>query len=99
MANFHSGRLQAKDPDAISVGTSSIQLIPDNYTRAGLTVINISPNFVSLSFGGTAATIYRGITLSPNGGSWTMDEYTFNNEQVNVVASGANSTVCVQEYL
>ena len=99
MANIHVGKIAAKDPDAIVIGTSSIQIVPQNYVRAGLTLINLSNNFISISFGGTAATIYKWITLTPGGGAWSMDEYTFSSEVINGVASSAGSTLTIQEYI
>ena len=99
MANFNVTKITAKDPESVIVGTTSATLVPFRYGRAGLTVVNISNNFVSLSFSGTAAIMYKGITLTPKGGAWSMDEYTNTNDIVYAVASGANSTICIQEYI
>ena len=99
MSNIHGAKSSAKDPDALIIGTSSVMVIPENYSRDGATLINISGNFISISFGGTAAILYKGITLTPNGGSWAMDDYAFTNEQINAIASAVNSTLCIQEYI
>lgn len=98
MPNFHTGKIQPKDQDAVSVGTSSTQVIPDNYVRAGLVLTNISENFVFLSLNGTAAVLYKGITLNPRGGVWEMTDYTFVNGVIYAIATGADSTLTIQEF-
>ncbi|MCK9370423.1 hypothetical protein M0R04_10985 [Candidatus Dojkabacteria bacterium] len=93
-------RLQPTTPDYASVGTSTTQILPFRYVRAGATFINISDNFITLRLDGTASVdMYSGITLSPGGGTWTMDEYTLTNDKIYAKASGASSTLCIQEFI
>lgn len=99
MPNLEVGKIQPKDPDAIVVGTSSAQVVPYRYERMGMTVVNISSNWISLGMNSTGAIMYRGITLAPEGGTWYMDDYTFTNEAVYAIASGADSTLVIQEYI
>jgi hypothetical protein len=39
-----------------------------------------------------------GITLSANGGSFVMDEYTFATGAINAIAGGAASNLAIQEF-
>ena len=100
MANFNVGKVTPLDTDVAVVGLATGQILPFRYTRAGLVLTNISDNWVSIRLDGTAeVNMYTGITLSPGGGTWTMDEYTFTNEKVYAKASGAGSTLCIQEFI
>jgi len=93
-------RLKPLTPDSISVGTSTALAVAFRYVRAGATFINISENFISIRLDGTASVdMYTGITLTPGGGTWTMDEYNLTNNPIYVKASGANSTLCIQEFI
>ena len=100
MANFHSGRIQPKPPEVVEIGDTVAQILPFRYSRAGLTLTNVSENFITIRLDGTAnIDMYSGITLTPGGGVWTMDEYTFTNEKIYARATGAGSTLCIQEFI
>ena len=58
--------------------------------------MNLSSSDISFGIG-TAAILNRGITLKPNG-VWEMDEFTFNLSAINAIASGAGSTLSIQEF-
>ena len=93
-------KIQPLNPTYASVGTSSAQILPFRYDRNGCTFINISENFVTLRLDGTASVeMYTGITLTPGGGTWTMDETTITNDKIYAKASGAGSTLCIQEFI
>lgn len=90
------GALVALPPDSKSVGVGSSEVVAANPIRTGLTLINISAN--NISFGiGTPAVLSSGITLTPNG-VWEMDSFTFSVGAINAIASGAGSTLSIQEY-
>jgi hypothetical protein len=90
------GNLNVSAPTAVSVGTSSTAVVALNATRQGLVLVNTSNGIISLGFG-TAAVLNSGITLLPYG-SFCMDEYSFNIDAVNAIASVAASNLTVQEY-
>lgn len=89
--------LAASSPSTGSVGITSAQLVAANATRTGLVLINLSGNTVSFGIG-TAAVLYSGISLTPNG-VWEMDNNTFTKAAIYAIASGAASTVAVQEFV
>jgi hypothetical protein len=84
-------------PTAVSVGVTSGTVLAANANRKGLYLVNTSANYISLGFG-NAAVLYSGITLNPYGGSYWMDEYSFNVGIVYGIASGATSNLACQEY-
>jgi len=83
-------------PTAASVGIVSAQALAANANRKGLFLVNTSTNYISIGLG-SAAVLYSGITLSPSGGSFWMDEYSFTTSAVNAIASGAASNLAIQE--
>lgn len=84
-------------PTAASVGVASAQAVAANANRKGLILVNTSTNRISLGFG-SAAVLDSGVTLYPNGGSYSMGEYDFDLGAVNAIASGATSNLAIQEY-
>ena len=52
-----------------------------------------------MGLGGREAVLNRGIVLTSNGGVWTMDEYTFNNQKIQGIAHTTNSVAAVQEFI
>jgi len=88
--------LTASAPDFATVGLASAQAVAANATRKGLVLVNLSTSDISFGIG-TAAILDRGITLKPNG-VWEMDEYTFTLGAINAIASGAGSTLGIQEF-
>lgn len=89
--------LTASSPTAATVGVASAQIVAANANRKGLVLINTSNNVISLAFGATAV-LNSGITLVGRGGTYVMDEYTFNTSAVNAIASSASSNLTIQEY-
>jgi len=84
-------------PAAVSVGITSTSVLAANPDRKGLILTNTSPNYISLGFG-AAAVLYSGVTLSPYGGVYVMDKYTYNQGTVTAIASAATSNLGVQEF-
>lgn len=88
--------LSPNSPATVSVGVTSGTLLAANASRKGLIVINTSANTVSIGFG-AAAVLNSGITLYPHG-SFSMDEFSFDTGALNAIASGASSSVAIQEF-
>lgn len=84
---------------SVSVGTTAIQLAPNNPNRVGLVIMNLSGNDVYISpFSGVSST--NGLKLATSGGSITLNwqyDLTFCGYGFQAVASGANSSVLVLE--
>ena len=99
MPDLLTGSITAKTPDSASVGIASGTVLPFRYVRAGCTMINLSANNISLGFEGTAAILNKGITLTPNGGTWFMDDYTYTKGEITAIAAGATSILTIQEYI
>lgn len=89
--------LTASAPAQVSVGVASGVLIAANGSRKGFVVVNNSSARISIGLAGAAAVLDSGITLYP-GGSWVMDEYTFNTGAINAIASAAASLAGIQEF-
>jgi len=89
--------LTPSSPTAASVGVTSAQAVASNATRKGLTLVNTSANTISLGFG-VAAVLNSGITLSAQGGTFNMNEYSFYAGAINAIASGATSNLAIQEF-
>lgn len=89
--------LTASAPAAASVGVTHGQVLAANANRRGLVLVNTSTNVISIAFG-SSAVLNSGITLEPNGGSFTMDEYTFTTAAVDAIASGGSSNLAIQEF-
>lgn len=85
-------------PQSVSVGNSSGLLVAQNINRAGLVIVNISSSTMYLAFDGNVAALNAGVALNPNGGVFSMDDYTFNKGQVNAIAHTAGSSAGVQEF-
>jgi hypothetical protein len=90
--------LTASAPATASVGVASAQAVAANALRKGLVLINMSDNVISIAFG-TSAVINSGITLIPQGGSWTMTRETYTVQQVQAIAGGAASPLAIQEFV
>lgn len=87
---------------AVTVGTSSVQLVPANGARHGLTIYNQSSNVISVLPGaGTAVANAAGtINIAASGGMLTItcnDRFPCGNA-FQAIASGASSAVTVWEY-
>lgn len=97
MPSFETGSVTPAAPDAVAVGTSSTQVVAFNSNRKGLVLVNISANNIYLAFDNTAVA-QKGILLTGGGGAWSMDDYTFCVTPINAIASGADSTLTIQEF-
>lgn len=86
----------AGSPTGVSVGATTTPVLAANPNRTGLTLVNTSPNTISIAFG-NAAVLNSGITLVPNG-MFVMDEFTFTTQAVNAIASLGSSNLSVQEF-
>lgn len=99
MPNILVGSTQSAAPVQAAVGTSSIEIVAATEQRSGLTIVNISGGTVYLGFGTNAAILRGGIAITADGGSWSMDEYTFTKEAINAIGHSATLLVGVQEFL
>ena len=98
MPNFFTGQINASAPANTLVLSSTDAVVAANNDRVGLVITNLSSGTVYLGLGGREAVLNKGIALTPNGGTWTMDEYTFNNQKVQGIGNTTNSIVAVQEF-
>ena len=98
MPNFFTGQVNASAPANTLILTSTDTVVAANNDRVGLVVTNISSGTIYLGLGGREAVLNKGIVLTPNGGTWTMDEYTFNNQKVQGIGNTNNSIVAIQEF-
>jgi len=99
MSNIHSFPINASAPSNVKVGTSSGTVLAANNDRMGLILTNISTGTMYLGLAGNAAVLNSGIVLGANGGSWTMDEFNFNNEIIKGIAHAANSILAIQQFV
>ena len=99
MPNILSGTINASAPTNALVGTSSGAIIAENLARQGLVLINIASGTIYLAFQGAVAVLNAGVVLTPNGGSFTMDEYNYSNGTINGIANVANSVISIQEFI
>lgn len=99
MPNIYVGQITANAPANTLVLSSSDAVVPANIDRVGLVLTNLSSSTVYLGLNGRYAVLNKGISLNPNGGVWTMDDYTFNNEKVSAIANTTNSVLAVQEFV
>ena len=99
MPNIHVGTINSSGPTNALVGTSSAIAVAAVINRVGLILTNVSSGTVFLGLQNTTATLNAGIVLTPNGGTWSMDEYSFTNDQINAVAYNAGSVMCIQEFI
>lgn len=84
-------------PLAISVGITPTAVLSENKSRTGCYLTNTSSNYISLGFG-VKAVLYSGITLNPGGGAYWMEENKVSTAAINAIASGAASSLGVQEF-
>lgn len=99
MPNIFVGQTSADAPTNVAVDQASTTIIAQDTTRSGLVLVNISDSTVYLGLGGNAAVLKKGVTLTPKGGTWTMDDYTFNNEAVTGISHSTGSIVSIQQFV
>lgn len=85
-------------PTGTVIDLSSVQVASANANRTGFVLINVGSGWVSLGLG-TAAILYAGVTLSPNGGTFEMDEYMFCNSAIYGIASITGTVLTIQEFI
>ncbi|MEK7112179.1 MAG: hypothetical protein AAB875_02525 [Patescibacteria group bacterium] len=91
--------INANPPSNVLVGTTDTVVVAENLSRQGLILTNVSSSTVYLALMGMRSTLHAGIVLLPNGGSWTMDEYNYNNSAINAIAHGAGNILSIQEFI
>lgn len=84
-------------PATANVTTASTIVVPANASRKGLTIINLTNTRVFLSFESNAATVNSGIMLA-NGGSFSMDNFSFTLGAVRAIVASGNSILSIQEF-
>ena len=99
MPNILSGPISASAPTNVLVGVASGAAVAANNNRVGLVLVNISNSTVYLGLQGAVAVLNSGIVLTPNGGSFSMDEYSYNTDAVTAIAHVAGSTLTIQELI
>ena len=98
MPDFHVGTVSGAPPTQAGVGTSSVIIVAENVSRAGIIVTNISDGTVYLGIGQTS-TLRAGIVLNAGGGAWSMDDYTYSKEAITGIGHAATLTVAFQEFV
>ena len=99
MSNLYSFPINASPPTNTLVGVASAEAVAINNNRQGLVLTNVSGSTIYLALMGFTATLHAGIALTPNGGTWTMDEYNFNNSAINAIAHSAGNILSIQEFI
>ena len=93
------GTINASPPSNVLIGVASGVAIAENLNRQGLFLTNLSSSTMYLALMNMTATLHAGIVLLPSGGSWTMDEYNYNNSTVNAIAHTAGNILSIQEFI
>lgn len=93
------GTINASPPANALIGATDTVLVAENLNRQGLIITNVSGSTIYLALMGMRSTLHAGITLNPNGGTWVMDEYNFNNSAINAIAHSAGNIVAIQEFI
>lgn len=99
MPDFQIGTINASPPSNVLIGATSTQAIAENLNRQGLILTNISGSTIYLALMGFTATLHAGIALNPNGGTWVMDEFNYNNSAINAIAHSAGNILSIQEFI
>lgn len=99
MPNFNSGTINASPPSNVLIADTNTQAVAENVDRQGLVLTNLSASTIYLALMGMTATLHAGIVLLPNGGNWVMDEYNYNNSQINAVAHNAGNILSIQQFI
>jgi hypothetical protein len=97
MPNIRVYSINAEVPSRGGVGTVSEIVIPENINRVGLVVTNIADQTIYLGIGNTA-TLKAGIVLTPAGGAWSMDEYTYSKQAITAIADTSTLVIAFQEF-
>lgn len=98
MPHFEVGTITALSPGREGVNATSAIIIPENLSRSGLILTNISSGTIYLGIGNTA-TMRAGIVLTPNGGNWSMDDYTYSKQAITAIGDSGTLIVAYQEFV
>ena len=98
MPDFHVGTINAQVPSAAGVGTVSEVIVAENVDRVGLMITNISDGTIYLGIGNTA-TLKAGIVITPGGGAWSMDEYSYSNQAITAIAHSSTLIIAFQQFI
>lgn len=98
MPNLSVGTISGNVPSMAGVGTVSEIIVPENTSRVGLVVTNISDQTIYLSVGQTS-TLRAGLVLNPAGGAWSMDDYTYSKDAITAIAHSSTLVVAFQEFV
>lgn len=79
----------------ISVGTSSVNILPASSSRVYAVFVNDSSNVIYLSFTSANAVSGQGIRLNANGGSYELNLSNDYIGNINAIAAGAGSNLTV----
>jgi hypothetical protein len=86
-------------PGVATVGVTSANILAANSSRTALILINThATNTISLGLGANAAVLGSGITLYP-GGSITFNVLDNMQQAVQAIASGASTSLAIQEII
>ena len=99
MPSIYVGAISALAPTNTLCLSTTDALVAARTDRVGLVMTNLSNSTVYLGLGGREAVLNRGIVLTPFGGVWNMDDYTFTREKVQGIANTTNSIVAIQEFV
>ena len=87
---------KALAPTTASVGVASAAAVAQNKNRRGLILTNLSANVITLGIG-QAAVLNSGIALIANA-QWIMEGFSFSQDTINAIATGAASNLAIQEF-
>ena len=99
MSNLNVFPINASPPTNVLIGTTDTVAVAENLNRQGLILTNVSGSTIYLALMGMRSTLHAGIALTPNGGTWSMDEYNFNNSAINAIAHSAGNILAIQEFI
>lgn len=90
--------LSASSPTTATIGIASVQILPANASRKGLTITNLSTKDIFLGFNGWAAVVNSGVVITASGGTYNMDRFDKTTGVVKAIAQQAGSVLSIQEY-
>ncbi len=98
MPSIYVGTTSSNPPSMAGVGTVSEIIIPQNTERSGLVITNISDGTIYLGIGNTA-TLKAGIVLTPAGGVFSFDDYTYSKDAITAIAHSSTLVIAFQEFI
>lgn len=79
-----------------SATTTTGTAVAANSSRVGLIISNSGANGVFINIGADAE-VNKGIYLAPNGGTFTMDRFSFSRDVVTAITASGTSNICIYE--